>query len=64
MEKLNKIIIQKGYKSRKEIANEYNVSRKTLYRWIKEKGLNLSKGLLSEEEQQLIYQSFGTPTYK
>lgn len=64
MKKVDEKIKPQGYKSRKEIANEYNICRKTLYRWIKEKELRLSKGLLSIEEQELIYQTFGTPINK
>jgi len=50
-----------GFKSRKEIAAEYKIDRKTLYRWITENNLPISTGLLSEEEQKIIYEKFGYP---
>ncbi len=48
-------------KTRKEIAAEYGVDAKTLYRWLKEAGIVLSKGRVTPAEQEIIYQTFGKP---
>jgi len=45
-------------KTRQEIANELGVSTKTLNRRIKEAALNISPGLLTHREQQLILALF------
>ena len=47
------------FKTRKEIAEEYGISERTLRRWIKKIDLNISSGLLSPKEQNLIYEAFG-----
>ena len=51
-------------KTRYQIADEYGICTKTLYRWIKEKKLNISKGLLTPKEQKIIYETFGAPPDK
>jgi hypothetical protein len=49
-------------KTRQEIALEYGINRKTLYRKLKAKGILIpGKHLLSLSEQQAIYQAFGDP---
>jgi DNA-binding transcriptional regulator LsrR (DeoR family) len=45
-------------KTRQEIANELGISTKTLNRRIKEAALNISSGLLTIHEQQLILSLF------
>ena len=52
MEKLKKA------KSRQELADELNISRWTLNRWLKKAGIRLTNGLLSPKEQELIFQEF------
>ena len=49
------------FKSRKEIANEYGVDRKTLYRWIKKANIELPKRYLSPKEQEFLYNKLGYP---
>jgi len=48
-------------KTRQEIADEYKISRWTLDRWLKKAGIDLSSGLISPKEQQLVYERFGYP---
>ena len=48
-------------KTRQEIANEYGVDRKTLYRWLKRENIEISKGLVTPKEQKLIYDRLGKP---
>jgi len=45
-------------KTRKQIAHELGVDRKTLYNRLKKAGIVLGNGLLTPEEQNLIYQLF------
>jgi transcriptional antiterminator len=50
------------FKTRQQVANEYGISRKTLYRKLKKYGITLaSQGLLSPEQQQMIYRHMGNP---
>ncbi len=51
-------------KTRQEIANEYGVDRKTLYRWLKRENIEISKGLVTPKEQDVIYEKLGKPTLK
>jgi len=53
--------MKKHFKSRQEIANEYGVSTKTLSRWLKKYNLEIGTGLLTPQEQALIYTAFGLP---
>jgi transposase-like protein len=48
-------------KTRQQVADEYGVSVKTLYRWIICHKLSIEKGLLTPKEQQRIYKLFGKP---
>ncbi len=48
-------------KTRQEIASEYGISRKTLSRWLKNKQIILSTGLVKRKDLELIYQTFGWP---
>ena len=50
-------------KTRTEIANEYGIDRKTLYRWLKNKNIVLSGNLVNPKEQDLIYENFGIPKF-
>lgn len=49
-------------KTRQQIANEYGISRKTLYNWLKKEHIVLRKRLVTPKEQFLIYKKFGHPT--
>lgn len=46
-------------KSRQEIAQEYGISARTLYRWIKKNQLLIPNGLISPKDQDLINNKFG-----
>lgn len=48
-------------KTRKEIANEFGINRKTLYRWLKSENIELKKRLVTPDEQAVIYKMFGYP---
>lgn len=48
-------------KTRQQIADEYGIDRKTLYRWLKKADIQLSGSLVTPAEQELIYQKFGKP---
>jgi len=48
-------------KTRKEIAQEYGIHRRTLYRKLVAAGITLNKGLVSIEEQEKIYTVLGKP---
>lgn len=48
-------------KTREQIATEYGISRRTLYNWLKEEGIELKRRLVLPEEQARIYMTFGLP---
>jgi len=48
-------------KSRHEIAQEYGISVRTLYRWIKNSQLAFPNGVISPKDQDLLYEKFGKP---
>lgn len=48
-------------KTREQLAEEYGISRKTLYSWLKNAGIKLKKRLLTPKEQETIYNTFGNP---
>ena len=48
-------------KTRIQIAIEYCISVKTLYRWLKSEGIYLNSGLIKPNELRLIYSTFGAP---
>lgn len=49
-------------KSKKELANDYNVSRSTLYRWLKKSGLDFKgKKILTTGEVKKVYAKLGEP---
>jgi len=47
-----------GAKTRKQIAEEYNICRKTFNRWLKKHNINLTNGVISPKEQEIIYKKF------
>ena len=49
-------------KTRQQIANEYGVTRKTLYSWLKKEKIKLERSLISPKEQERIYSKFGNPS--
>jgi len=50
------------YKTRQEIAQEYGVSRKTFYNWLKRERIYLQNRLVSPKDQRIIYEKLGKPT--
>jgi transposase len=50
-----------GAKSRKEVAKEYGISERTLYRWFKKANLTIPPGLIDPNHLQIIYETFGDP---
>jgi len=51
-----------GYaKTREQIAQEYGISRKTLYNWLRREGLQFSQTLLGPRQVARIYAQFGEP---
>ena len=48
-----------GCKTRKQMAEEYKVTRKTFYRMRQKAGIVLSNGLITPKEQEIIYEVFG-----
>jgi DNA invertase Pin-like site-specific DNA recombinase len=48
-------------KSRQEIADEYGISRRTLYRWIQRTEISMPPGLIPPKVQDMIYDEFGSP---
>jgi DNA invertase Pin-like site-specific DNA recombinase len=50
-----------GAKSRKEVAQEYGISNRTLYRWLKDANIILPSGLIDPLHLKIIYKTFGTP---
>lgn len=48
-------------KTRQQIANEYGISRKTLYNWLKREKIILKSRLVTPQEQTKIYGKFGNP---
>jgi len=58
VKKINKMF---RAKKRKEIANEFGINRKTLYRWLKTENVQLKNRLITPDEQSMIYKLFGFP---
>ena len=48
-------------KTRKEIAEEYGISVKTLTRWLKKENIILPQGFIKPCHLQIIYDSFSAP---
>ena len=48
-------------KTRQEIAKEFGISRRTLYRWLKAENITLRSRLVSPDEQIIIYKNIGFP---
>lgn len=51
-------------KTRKEIAHEYGIDRKTLYNWLKEEKIKIKqRRLITPKDQMIIYKCFGIPRF-
>lgn len=46
-------------KTRKELAKELGIHTRTLYRWLKKNNIELSSGLITPIQQELIYEKLG-----
>ena len=49
------------FKTRQEIANEYDIDRKTFDTLLKKAGIILPPGNISPLDQDIIYKYFGPP---
>jgi len=48
-------------KSRQEVAEEYDICVKTLFRWFKKANLKIPLGLIDPFHLKVIYETFGVP---
>ena len=48
-------------KTKKQIAEEYQISPRTLRRWLTSEKLNLPRRYLTPKDQLRIYEQFGPP---
>ena len=48
-------------KTREEVAIEYGIKARTLYRWLKKADIKLPGGLIKPFHLQIIYNTFGIP---
>jgi DNA invertase Pin-like site-specific DNA recombinase len=47
--------------TRKEIAEEYGISPRTLVRWFKKTNVQMPSGLIDPYHLKIIYKTFGVP---
>jgi hypothetical protein len=47
------------YKYKEEIASDLGISLSTLKRWLRKHNLNIPRGYVSPQNQQLIHEKFG-----
>ena len=52
------------FKTRQQLAIEYEISCKTLMRWLKRYNIEIPNGLISPKSQEKIYGHFGEPKEK
>jgi transposase-like protein len=55
-------MIKLNAKSRKEVAIEYGIKSRTLYRWLKQANIELPSGLIKPCYLKIIYERVGVPT--
>ena len=48
-------------KTRSQLAEEYGISRKTLYNWLKSNKIEVRGGQLTPLDQKKIHDKFGQP---
>ena len=48
-------------KTRQEVAKEYDISTKTLKKWLTKAQIDLPRGLIQPKDLALIYERFGVP---
>ena len=49
-------------KTRTQLADEYGISRKTLYNWLKSNKVEVRSGQLTPLDQKKIHDKFGKPS--
>lgn len=50
-----------AFKTRQQLADEFGISVRTLYRWLTKWNVNLPGGLIRPSDQDAIYQILGKP---
>ena len=53
-----------GVKTRQQMANEYNVCRKTFSRLLIKNDIRIGKGVIPPKDQVIIYSKLGLPNMK
>ena len=48
-------------KSKEQLADEYGVSRRTLYNWFKQYKIEVGHGLMTPKQLEEIYAKLGNP---
>ena len=61
MSRITNYGVHRHSKSRQQIAEEFGISRRTLYRWIQRANIEMPTGLIPPKVQDLIYEEFGNP---
>lgn len=56
-----KTLLIQPVKTRRQIAEEFQISERTLRRWLKIAGIELPQRLITSKEQEVIYRQFGLP---
>ena len=51
---IDTLFIMEKLKTKKEIACEFGISTKTLYRWLKANNIKIPRGLINEIDQKKI----------
>ncbi len=52
-----------AFKTRQQLADEFGVSVRTLYRWLTKWNVNLPGGLIRPSDQDAIYRMAGKPEH-
>lgn len=52
-----------AFKTRQQLADEFGVSVRTLYRWLTKWNVNLPGGLIRPSDQDAIYRIVGKPEH-
>lgn len=52
-----------AFKTRQQLADEFGISVRTLYRWLTKWNVNLPGGLIRPSDQDAIYRIVGKPAH-
>lgn len=52
-----------GFKTRQQLADEFGINVRTLYRWLTKWNVNLPGGLIRPSDQDAIYRIVGKPEH-